>query len=196
MLLALVLASALGGGAVYTLLVIGAVFATLAAVALLVALRLPGAAPSFVAMDARRPLREVWTGGQVRVLAGLVFVGFGVFIALTTWLQALLDHYGVSANAAGAVLVAMPSSASSAPRSWRASAARCCSPGSTCSPSTPSSTIRCPHFSRSRRAGARRSRWCAGFTPTGRGPSRAPPRSKRSARASRSSRRRSGRQGQ
>jgi predicted MFS family arabinose efflux permease len=89
MLLALVLAAALGGGAVHTLLVIGAVFATVAAAALL------------------GPLREVWTDGQVRVLAGLVFVGFGVFIALTTWLQALLDHYGVSANAAGAVLVAM-----------------------------------------------------------------------------------------
>jgi predicted MFS family arabinose efflux permease len=107
MLLALVLASVLGGARIHTLLVIGAVFATLATVALLIALRLPGAAPRLLAADARRPLRVVWTDGQVRVLAGLVFVGFGVFIALTTWLQALLDHYGVSANAAGAVLVAM-----------------------------------------------------------------------------------------
>ena len=87
MLLALVLASALGGGRIHTLLVIGAVFAALAAAALLVALRLPGTAPSVVAGDARRQLREVWADGQVRVLAGLVFVGFGVFIALTTWLQ-------------------------------------------------------------------------------------------------------------
>jgi predicted MFS family arabinose efflux permease len=124
MLLALVLGSALGGKGIHTLLVIGAVFATLAAAALLAALRLPGSAPSaspsasrgasrgalrgaLRAMSARRPLREVWTDGQVRVLAGLVFLGFGVFIALATWLQALLNHYGVSANSAGAVLVAM-----------------------------------------------------------------------------------------
>jgi len=143
MLMALVLGSALGGGRIHTLLVIGAVFAVLAVGALLLALRLPGAGVSSGAArrgaagaarrgaagagvgagdgaarrplgtarrplgTARRPLREVWTDGQVRVLAGLVFVGFGVFIALTTWLQALLNHYGVSASAAGAVLVAM-----------------------------------------------------------------------------------------
>jgi predicted MFS family arabinose efflux permease len=106
MLLALVLGSALGGERLHTLMVIGGVFAALAVAALLASLRLPGAAPSAVAA-ARRPLREVWTDRQVRVLAGLVFVGFGVFIALTTWLQALLNHYGVSASSAGAVLVAM-----------------------------------------------------------------------------------------
>jgi predicted MFS family arabinose efflux permease len=105
MLLALVLSSSLGGKGIHVLLVIGAVFAAVAAATMLAALRLPGAAVG--AGEARRPLRGVWADGQVRVLAGLVFVGFGVFIALTTWLQALLDHYGVSANAAGAVLVAM-----------------------------------------------------------------------------------------
>jgi predicted MFS family arabinose efflux permease len=105
MLLALVLGSALGGRGIHVLLVIGAVFAAVAAAAMLAALRLPGAAVGVG--EARRPLRVVWGDGQVCVLAGLVFVGFGVFIALTTWLQALLDHYGVSANAAGAVLVAM-----------------------------------------------------------------------------------------
>jgi predicted MFS family arabinose efflux permease len=106
MLLALILGSALGGARLHILLVIGAVFAALAVAALLASLRLPGASPSAV-VAARRPLREVWTDGQVRVLAGLVFVGFGVFIALATWLQALLNHYGVSASSAGAVLVAM-----------------------------------------------------------------------------------------
>ncbi|HWF36819.1 MAG TPA: MFS transporter [Solirubrobacteraceae bacterium] len=109
MLFALVVSSALGGRGIHFLLVIGAAFAAVAAVAMVIALRLPGAVPGpgSPAAAARRPLREVWTEGQVRVLAGLVFVGFGVFIALTTWLQALLDHYGVSADAAGAVLVAM-----------------------------------------------------------------------------------------
>jgi len=107
MLLALVLGAALGGGRIHALLVIGAVFAVVACSGLLAALRLPGAAPSPFASAVRRPLRAVWTDPQVRVLAGLVFVGFGVFIALTTWLQALLNHYGVSASSAGAVLVAM-----------------------------------------------------------------------------------------
>lgn len=106
MLLALVLATALGGTGIPALLVVGAAFAGVACVAMLAALRLPVAAPDARAVD-RRPLREVWADGQVRVLAGLVFAGFGVFIALTTWLQALLKHYGVSSGAAGGVLVAM-----------------------------------------------------------------------------------------
>jgi predicted MFS family arabinose efflux permease len=106
MLLALVLGAALGGPGIPTLLVIGAVFAAVAASFLLVAMRLPGAAGSSAAA-ARRRLRAVWADGQVRVLAGLVFVGFGVFIALATWLQALLDRYGVSASSAGVVLVAI-----------------------------------------------------------------------------------------
>lgn len=105
MLLALVLGAALGGRGIPALTVIGAVVGVLAASALLLALRLPGAAPSTSA--ARRPLCSVWADGQLRVLAGLLFVGFGVFIALATWLQALLDRYGVSATAAGAVLVVM-----------------------------------------------------------------------------------------
>jgi predicted MFS family arabinose efflux permease len=105
MLLALVLSSALGGRGIHVVLMIGTVFAAVAAAAMLAALRLPGTAVGVG--ETRRPLRAVWADGQVRVLAGLVFVGFGVFIALTTWLQALLDHYGVSANAAGAVLVAI-----------------------------------------------------------------------------------------
>ena len=107
MLLALVLGATLGGGRIHALLVIGAIFAVLAAGGLLAALRLPGAAPSTLATSLRRPLRAVWTDRRVRILAGLLFFGFGVFIALTTWLQALLNHYGVSASSAGAVLVAM-----------------------------------------------------------------------------------------
>lgn len=107
MLLALVLGATLGGGRIQVLLVVGAVFATVATTALLAALRLPGAVVSPFAASARRPLRAVWTDRQVRVLAELVFVGFGVFVALMTWLQALLQHYGIAASSAGAVLVAM-----------------------------------------------------------------------------------------
>jgi predicted MFS family arabinose efflux permease len=107
MLLALVLGATLGGGRLHALLVIGAVFGALAATALVAALRLPVKAAESSARVAPRPLRAVWGDRKVRVLAGLVFVGFGVFIALTTWLQALLSHYGVSASSAGAVLVSM-----------------------------------------------------------------------------------------
>ena len=52
-------------------------------------------------------LREVWSDRTVRVLAGLLFLGFGAFIALTTWLQALLQNYRVSSTTAGTILVAM-----------------------------------------------------------------------------------------
>ena len=39
--------------------------------------------------------------------AAYVFVGFGVFVAIATWLQALLEPDGVSDQAAGTLLVAM-----------------------------------------------------------------------------------------
>jgi predicted MFS family arabinose efflux permease len=38
---------------------------------------------------------------------GLICPGFGVFVALTTWVQALLDPAGVSESAAGLMLLAM-----------------------------------------------------------------------------------------
>ena len=43
----------------------------------------------------------------IRYLCGLVFVGFGIFVALATWLQTLLQPAGVSEAAAGALLVGM-----------------------------------------------------------------------------------------
>ncbi len=43
----------------------------------------------------------------MRTLCGLVFVGFGIFVALATWLQTLLHPSGVSETAAGGLLVAM-----------------------------------------------------------------------------------------
>jgi cyanate permease len=41
------------------------------------------------------------------LLSALLFLGFGAFVALTTWLQALLHHYRISADTAGALLAAM-----------------------------------------------------------------------------------------
>jgi cyanate permease len=51
--------------------------------------------------------RVVWADPYIQRLTGLVCVGFGVFIALTTWLQALLEPAGVSSTAAGYLLLAM-----------------------------------------------------------------------------------------
>ena len=43
----------------------------------------------------------------MRILCGLVFIGFGIFVALATWLQTLLSPAGVSEATAGALLVGM-----------------------------------------------------------------------------------------
>jgi predicted MFS family arabinose efflux permease len=109
MLLALVLGTVFGGTHLVALLGLEAALGVLAAAAVLFELRrsgsVAGATPS-VAVDLVA-LREVWADRTVRVLAGLLFLGFGAFIALTTWLQALLHNYRVSSATAGALLVAM-----------------------------------------------------------------------------------------
>ena len=109
MLLALVLGTVLGGAQITTLLIVQAAFALLAAIALCSQLRHRGTGePSdeLVAVGVAG-LRSVWADPGVRVMSGLLFLGFGAFIALTTWLQALLHHYRISANTAGGLLVAM-----------------------------------------------------------------------------------------
>jgi predicted MFS family arabinose efflux permease len=111
MLLALVLGTIFGGPTIDALLYLEAAFAVVAAAATGYELRRSwseGAAsrtPS-VAVDLTA-LREVWADRTVRVLAGLLFLGFGAFIALTTWLQTLLHHYRISSTTAGILLVAM-----------------------------------------------------------------------------------------
>ncbi len=52
-------------------------------------------------------VRALWAVPRMRTLCGLVFLGFGVFVALATWLQTLLHPDGVSDTTAGALLVAM-----------------------------------------------------------------------------------------
>jgi predicted MFS family arabinose efflux permease len=109
MLLALVLGTVLGGGEIATLLVIQAIFAVLAAAALCVQLgrRGVGSPADEAAAVGVSALRAVWAEPGVRVMSGLLFLGFGAFIALTTWLQALLHHYRISADTAGSLLVGM-----------------------------------------------------------------------------------------
>jgi len=109
MLLALVLGTIFGGAHIAALLEVQAAFAVLAAAGMLYELRRRASAGAADAAVAVRllALREVWGERNVRVLSGLLFLGFGVFIALTTWLQALLHNYRVSSTTAGTLLVAM-----------------------------------------------------------------------------------------
>jgi predicted MFS family arabinose efflux permease len=48
-----------------------------------------------------------WRDPQARLLGAIAFFGFGVFIALTTWLQALLAPAGASGGTAGLLLLVM-----------------------------------------------------------------------------------------
>ncbi len=110
MLVALVLGPTLGGhGHIVRLLAVEAVLAFLAAAVLAWVLRRP--APNQGSGESAAIegglVRELWRQPQMRTMAGLVFVGFGVFIALSTWLQTLLEPAGVSEQGAGALLVTM-----------------------------------------------------------------------------------------
>jgi predicted MFS family arabinose efflux permease len=89
-----------------TLLVVQAVLACVAVAALLLVLRRPLPVED-EAVVAGGAVRRVWADRGIRLLAALTFVGFGVFIALTTWLQALLEPAGVSDDTAGVMLAAM-----------------------------------------------------------------------------------------
>jgi predicted MFS family arabinose efflux permease len=108
MLLALLLGPTLGGhGHLERLLVVEAVLATIPALALALALRRPGHESSEHAAIAGNAARALWALAPMRTLCGLVFVGFGVFVALATWLQTLLQPEGVSETTAGGLLVGM-----------------------------------------------------------------------------------------
>jgi predicted MFS family arabinose efflux permease len=105
MMLALILGAALGSAYLASLLTVQAVLTLLAATALCLALRRPpGNSPT---PGSAVPLRAVWADAYIRRLTGLVCVGFGVFVALTTWMQALLEPADVSETAAGFLLLAM-----------------------------------------------------------------------------------------
>lgn len=105
MLLALVLGATMGGHRIPLLLAVQAALAVVAAAVVLAALRAPREhAPAD--LDAGG-FRTVWADRYLRLLTGLVCIGFGAFIALTTWLQKLLDPAGVSDTAAGFLLLAM-----------------------------------------------------------------------------------------
>jgi predicted MFS family arabinose efflux permease len=116
MLAALLLGPTLGGhGHLERLLAVEAGLAVAAALALAALLRRPAreapvaGEPGFAGqvVGSFGAVKALWALPQMRVLSGLVCLGFGVFVALATWLQTLLHPDGVSDTTAGALLVAM-----------------------------------------------------------------------------------------
>ena len=108
MVLALLLGPTLGGhGQLERLLVVEAVLAVIPALALAIVLRRPGHASDEHAAIEGSAARALWRLAPMRTMCGLVFLGFGIFVALATWLQTLLHPAGVSEAAAGALLVGM-----------------------------------------------------------------------------------------
>jgi predicted MFS family arabinose efflux permease len=86
-----------------TLLLVQAGLAVVAAVAILAALRIP--AEHRVEPAAAGALRAAWSGAHLRPLYFLVLFPFGVFIALSTFAQPLLEPAGVSEETAGLILI-------------------------------------------------------------------------------------------
>jgi predicted MFS family arabinose efflux permease len=107
MLAALLLGPLIGGDRLHLLLAVQAAVAVLAAGAMLLALRRPGSGSGESAAIERGIARALWNRREIRILSGLAFLGFGVFVALSTWLQTLLHPAGVSETEAGALLVGM-----------------------------------------------------------------------------------------
>jgi predicted MFS family arabinose efflux permease len=108
MLLALLLGPTVGAhGQLERLLVLEAVLAVIPAVALAVVLRTPGQESGEHAAVEGSAARALWQLPSMRTLCGLVFLGFGIFVALATWLQTLLHPSGVSETASGGLLVGM-----------------------------------------------------------------------------------------
>jgi predicted MFS family arabinose efflux permease len=106
MLAALLLGPIVGDhGHLERLLVVEGLLAILPTVALAVKLRRPGRFQGEPAAIERGTARLLWAEPQMRTLCGLVFLGFGVFVALATWLQTLLHPSHVSDTTSGVLLV-------------------------------------------------------------------------------------------
>ena len=108
MLIALLMGPTVGAhGNIERLLVIQAVIGVLTGAALVLAMLVPGHPDEEHVAIEGSAARTLWAMPIMRVLCGLVFVGFGIFVALATWLQTLLHPSGISEGQAGGLLVAM-----------------------------------------------------------------------------------------
>lgn len=91
-----------------TLLAINAVTAIVALAVALVALRNTARfAADVSAAVGFAELRAIYADPTLRRLGLIAFLGFGVFVATTTWLQVLLEPSGVTSGTAGWILVGM-----------------------------------------------------------------------------------------
>jgi predicted MFS family arabinose efflux permease len=107
MLVALLMGPLVGVEHLQLLLAVQALLAVLAAGATALTLRRPGSGSGERAAIEGGIARSLWRLPEIRILSGLAFLGFGVFVALSTWLQTLLHPAGVSETTAGALLVGM-----------------------------------------------------------------------------------------
>jgi predicted MFS family arabinose efflux permease len=89
------------------LLPIQAAIACAAAAALAVGLRRAPSSQGPPAAIGMAEARAVWAVPLIRRFAWLAFVGVGVFVSLSTWLQPILHHDGISSSSAGAMLAGM-----------------------------------------------------------------------------------------
>lgn len=103
----LALGSALGGRHLHLLLLIQGLDGAVSAVALVGVLLVNGRPAIAGDVTGLFGMATVWRDRTIRRLAAVAFIGFGVFVALTTWLQPLLKPAGIHASTAGWVLVAM-----------------------------------------------------------------------------------------
>ncbi|HUC13401.1 MAG TPA: MFS transporter [Acidimicrobiales bacterium] len=108
--LAFVTGGAIGAARTNDLLALGAAYAALGGAVLVVALVLtpcPFGGERSGSLAGLAELRQLWDDPVMRGLVYLVFVGFGVFVSLTTWAQPLLQPAGVSTATADTLLTAM-----------------------------------------------------------------------------------------
>lgn len=89
-----------------TLVAVGAALSLVAAAAVVVALSRPGEHRHTPAVRETGAVRTALGDPFVRIVGALVFLPFGVFIALTTFGQALLEPAGVSSTTASLILLA------------------------------------------------------------------------------------------
>lgn len=89
------------------LLPVQAVLSCAAAVALAAGLRHAPTGDAPPAGIGLAEARAVWAVALIRRLAWLAFVGVGVFVSLSTWLQPILHNDRISSPAAGAMLAGM-----------------------------------------------------------------------------------------
>lgn len=106
MVLAFLLAAVLADGdQLPTLLAVSAVLAVLAALVVAVVLRKPGEHKAERRRPDRGALRLAWGDPLIRRLCVLAIFPFGVFVAMTTFAQALLEPAGVSGETASTILL-------------------------------------------------------------------------------------------